>query len=113
MDRYSLCSNPNNPTSLYFRGVSHAKNKNHNAAIRGISYFYIGEFQKAYDDLTICFRLSSQNPMAYFYLGLCCYELGKYDEGLDHLYKARDMGYDVNPIVVNRFLDKKMKVVDN
>lgn len=163
---YYLRSNPDNPTSLYFRGVSHAKNKNHKAAIRdltkvlelkpgytnayynravnyfrlkefrksiedlnyvlknsppvpedyyirGISYFYIGEFQKAYDDLTICFRLSSQNPMAFYYMGLSCYELGKYDEGLDYLHKARERGCDVNPIVVNRFLDKKMKVVDN
>ncbi|MCK5838955.1 MAG: tetratricopeptide repeat protein, partial [Bacteroidales bacterium] len=163
---YYLRSNPDNPTSLYFRGVSHAKNKNHIAAIkdltrvlelkpgytnayynrainyfkikefrksiedlnyvlansppvadgylvRGVSCFYIGKFQKAYDDFTICFRLSSQNPMAFYYMGLSCYELGKYDEGLNHLYRAREMGYEVNPIIINRFLDKKMKRVDN
>lgn len=57
----------------------------------GMAYEYLGNKQQAYTYLSMAMKRNSKSSGCQYRLGIVCVDLHRYEEALEHLYKAEDL----------------------
>lgn len=75
------------------KAIKEEPSNSHSYLDRGIAYYHLNEFERAYGDFSVCIELNPELKKAYTYRGLCEKEMGNLEEAIADL---KNGGTDVS-----------------